>query len=417
MSYPTVTALPRSISYFANRLSNFSRNRVKLNMITSTSATTGSIVTVALPPNSLIDLDSLALFMTITTGTNTTVSSIEDVIHSLQVEIGGKIVDIEEYFNQTAALWNDYQAGKSQIRQVLTKCPTGNAIASVVNTATNGAVKAIFNFPGFLGTVQPRVLDSGKLGEVRLSFRIGGNEVLVASTTTPTLSLSLSNISWECDVLMVDDSYHQIVNAKLNNGDVLELPFQRVVPFIGAPQSLNGATMSFSINTQSLDALIGTCYQSTWKGSTAILVPSTASIETDGESAAVGYVMNPYFARGSANLTGSQFQINSMSYPSYGLTSPESSFVYTQNALVPIYAGANVGLDSMTEYKQFKFANCVRLNMPDDNRLISGLNTNSSNTQIVWSLAGSTDTVVPAVFAVTTSSLLVGAGQQVQVNY
>jgi hypothetical protein len=71
----------------------------------------------------------------------------------------------------------------------------------------------------------------------------------------------------------------------------------------------------------------------------------------------------------------------------------------------------------MIEFKTPRFVHCVRLNMPDDNRLISGLDTNGSNTQITFTAYGASDTVVPAVYAYTTASVLVGAGKQIQVNY
>ena len=55
-----MSTYPRQLSYFVNKVSNFSTNCVKLLPYRVDSVTAGQIVTVDLPANALLDMRTLA---------------------------------------------------------------------------------------------------------------------------------------------------------------------------------------------------------------------------------------------------------------------------------------------------------------------------------------------------------------------
>jgi hypothetical protein len=73
-------------------------------------------------------------------------------------------------------------------------------------------------------------------------------------------------------------------------------------------------------------------------------------------------------------------------------------------------------LDSLSEFKEYAFAKVVRLNHPDEGRLMSGMNTLGASMLGTFTTYGSgSSTVIPAVICMTTSTLQVGAGRQINV--
>ena len=56
-----MSSYPRSLQYFLSRLSGWTSQQVRLNVQGSTSAAASSLVEIALPANTLVDLTSLAV--------------------------------------------------------------------------------------------------------------------------------------------------------------------------------------------------------------------------------------------------------------------------------------------------------------------------------------------------------------------
>lgn len=408
-SYSIPQTIPKSLAYFSNRLANYSRQRVQLNMITSTTVSTGQSFTVELPPNALLDLDTLMMSFTATTtgaaGKKVGYASATDLFHSVQIEANGKIIQSLDYWNQLVNLYNTYQgATRSNINKILLQ-NTDISLAAVAGNPVVGTAKnhAIFGnqWVGILGSIAPRVWDTNIIGSTKLTFRVAGPEVFVSDDTAP--GVTLSNIRFELDVLQLDGIYYDVVNRTLSGGGVLELPFQNYVTFIGSSQAINGATYNFSIATQSLDAVVGTIFDNSgnkWKSYEV----------TNG-------VVN-YFKRGQDTLTDSLLTLNNQNYPAYGKTPLISDAVMSINNLLgysPL-ANTSASLDTLDEYKKNHYVKVVRLNHPDEGRLMSGMNTLGTNFNGQFTVYGTgTDQVVPAVICMTTSTLQVGAGRQINV--
>jgi hypothetical protein len=55
-----MSVYPRNMSTFLNRMTNYNKNNVKMNVLGTPSARNGDVIQVDLPSNSIVDLSSLA---------------------------------------------------------------------------------------------------------------------------------------------------------------------------------------------------------------------------------------------------------------------------------------------------------------------------------------------------------------------
>lgn len=239
-------------------------------------------------------------------------------------------------------------------------------------------------------------------------MRVAGPEAFATNTPATAPGVDITNIRFEVDVLQLDGIYYDVVNRTLSGGGVLELPFQNYNTFIGQSQGINGATINFSLSTQSLDAVVGTFFDnkaSQWKA---------YNVSSNGGATTVAN----YFKKGSASLTDTLLTLNNQNYPCYGKASVISDCVSTINNFVgysPL-ASTAATLDSLSEFQQYHFAKVVRLNHPDEGRLMSGMNTLGANMLGTFTVYGSSsDSVIPCVICMSTSTLQVGAGRQLNV--
>jgi hypothetical protein len=86
--------VPKSVAFAAAKLEGFSRNRFRLETSGATSATAGSVVTINLPENAIIDVKSLRIHMDVTTTKNGTISSklpadVSSLISQFELYVGG----------------------------------------------------------------------------------------------------------------------------------------------------------------------------------------------------------------------------------------------------------------------------------------------------------------------------------------
>ena len=55
-----MSVYPRNMSTFLNRMTNYNKNNVKMNVLGTPTANNGDVIQVDLPTNSIVDLSSLA---------------------------------------------------------------------------------------------------------------------------------------------------------------------------------------------------------------------------------------------------------------------------------------------------------------------------------------------------------------------
>lgn len=412
-----MASYPRNLSYFVKRLANYSRNTSKLQTLNTTSAGPSQIITVDLPNNSLVDLSTLVWYFEGTT--NSTANSctfprnIETLIERVEVEINGQLVSPGcANYSQLWQIISDTTMGDDcrNRRRILQNASNVSAPSANVTTAVPFT---ICNWLGFLGSVQPTVLDTNLLGNVRIRITLASASVLVSSATAVTgASYALANMFFSVDTLSIDDGmYYAIHDGFLSKGGVYEIPFNNFYSFTQAVSSSGSGSVKFSLSTQSLNHLWATF---AYGGTTPQVANTNAGTSL-------------YFLRSACGISGYQFNINNTYVPNFRVDRNlafnllMNSYNLSQDTL----GGIHPNIDTLAKWQNaFWVASCA-LDHPTagDERFISGVNTLGSVAQGYWEydnatvsgtpFDGNAGNAVALIFAQTTAVLQVGAGRQI----
>jgi hypothetical protein len=339
----------------------------------------------------------------------------------------------------------------------------------------NDPLFCVDRFEGFLGTAEPRLLDTSILPEIRVRITLASNNVLstsanvtlgkaagqfsdesVAATssgpgasdapvTGAAYQLSQIHATIEC-IGLADQTYDNMIAAMMSQQGFLEIPYKSYDCF----QDSHTGSSRFTVSTQSLDrvwvAWRDAHYNSQdtplivegYKSSGAFV--SVAAVNADGTNYDIGkpqfdvggslntnkekYV-GRYFnfpepiAHSAAAESGlgwkAQLQLNGAYYPQFAASLPQL-YGITKNS-VP---GRKIKDMSMRQYQKNYCVQCFRLNLIDSEqqRLLSGLDTRSVNLQGILSTQGRGvirhDPNV-CIFTESTATLRVGAGRAVEI--
>lgn len=400
---------PRQLSYFVNKVSNFSTNVVKLLPYRVDTVTAGQIVTVDLPANSLIDMRTLAWHFQMTTsasgGTNnfaTAPQNIESIIDKIQVEINGQTLGSTANLNMVYNALLPVVGGTDMKNKRAVYANAGDVVDPTANL-TNEPF-CIQNWLGFCGSVQPDVIDTALLGNVRLSISLANANVLVkAGTTGPTTaSYTLDNLYFTVNTLSIEDGrFYPLHAAYLSGGGVYEMPFDSYMTSLFSASTMNQSSR-FSISTQSLDMLIGT-FPTAYNTLSAVNTVSKRGAQFD----TVG-----------TGCTSWRFTINNVQYPQYtaGL---DDSYPLMLNALNATQDVTN-GISPLITKASWKSAFCLfaqsfNLGCDSESRVVSGLNTLGSSCQLSFETTGSTAVNYAFMIAKSTSILRVGSGRSLEI--
>lgn len=295
----------------------------------------------------------------------------------------------------------------------LTKDANGNI------TYKNGLPQVVDIFNETLESVEPSILPTYLMNTTVVDVGFGSASCLVAAAanaagSTPTYAVN--NISLQCTVYELGQQYRDYNEQFIADGNLFECPFKGVYSFQGALQTGMDTSMQFAIGTQSLDMLMCCFMDSAYRAPGAV-VPGLNS--------------SKYFQMGKG--TGVRFMnwsINGQQNPAFPVT-PVKAWGQTSNdlGLMEIGRGTWKNLNSYPYYltKAFVWAYSLQLPFAEAlNRAISGLNTLSQNAQLALNVTADYQQVAaaleasyscfPTVFAVTTQSLLIGAGGAVSVQ-
>lgn len=455
------------LSYFLDRLSGFSTNIFRLEPQNATTASPNQIVRVTLPSNALLNLRSFAMHFTATTSSSGATSlarlpdGIESLIDRVEVSCGGVQLSAgANYYNVLCkakkALMDKHSdpvLGHPEI--VRSRSYVNNAdFASATETYTGtNSHFCIDSWDGFLGTAEPKIMDSSLVPDIVVSLYLADINVLAncrgsalsgTPGTTPTnidgdgtgtVSYSLSNIHFTIECLGLQDAtYDNMVSSMIASKGFLEVPFKQYHSF----QDVHTGQMRFSVATQSLDRIWAVQRDGDYAssvGAVQILGYKTAGGFT---SATTGGTPNQDLGRPGFDLGGVldynkekyttahsnfpeatagstyQFQLNGAYIPQFKATFEEMSQI-SQNSIL----GRPQKSHSLATMKGHYAVQCLRLNLPDSefSRTISGLNTRSVSLNGYYNITGlGTNTPTVNLFCETTATLMIGSGRQLSVE-
>lgn len=431
---------PKNLQYVARKLAGFSKQNFKMLTLNMTQAGPSSVITVDLPSNALVDLQTLTMFFKGSTsasgGTAVFSRGIESTIERVEIEINGQLLqgscaNYQQLFQVVADMTMGEDAhGRRKILQ------NGSFINSVGGNQTNTQY-AIHNFLGFVASATPSVIDTSIVGNVRLRITLSPATVLVASAAATALSYSLSDIFFAVDTYSIDDGvFHQMYAKALQSGAILEIPYTNYVSFSSVSSGLNQTTKA-SLSTKSLDRIwaffvTGDARRNGTRGG-ATLDPWTGASTyfTRVGNGTLSYGDSTNSTPVTTAIQGYQFNVNGVYYPNW---KPEGSQAFAQltnalNVSADTLGGIYNGCDTLDKFGQSYWVATHEFCHPEAG-VESGLDTRGNIAQIFFETNGTVTNGtnvnsggganVPSqytclLFAQTTSSLRIGAGRQLEV--
>ena len=422
------------LAYLLDRLSGFSTNTFKLEPQGSNTAVANNIIRITLPANSLVNLRTFALHfnagITAADSHGRLPNKIDSLIERVEVTFGGvQVAAGNNYYNVLRhakdAVMGSYADPVLSHPDVVRNAPyQGVAFAGDLEAA---APYCVSYWEGFLGSVEPQILDLSLLPECVVAIHLAPNSVcidanncndtanFIANNNDAAPVYQLTNIHATIETIgMADGTYDAMVSQIMGKTGFLELPFKQYISFRDS-----NANMRFSVASQSLDRLWLVHHQANHTVANGAV--AVTGYETDAGVQATTFATPDY--RGEKYLS-----------PAFNFEKNAGNNLYQlqlNGALVPQFKASFAQMSQITKQSLEKCDNkhylatmednyavfCVRLNLPGSERLrlISGLNTRGIALNGIYNIDNFANKDV-TIFAEITSTLKIGSGLQLQVD-
>lgn len=390
--------LPRSLSYYVGKVAGFRRQNVKIiPQGLSSGILPSTTVRIVLPSNSLVDLETFALWFDLVVPANNVAPADIDtaLIQSLQVEVGGvQIANISNYNQLMQALWSWTAGSDNRARRAFNQFGNGAVVAPV------GTRKVCMNNWLPLQT-KPAVLDTGLTGDWVITINLASRFILGALTANRA-DYTINNLYGSIDVIsFADDSYSRMLREAVAGGVVLECPFPTAQGYLQLVSSMSQSTR-FVASSGSIDMLIATPVQSAYDSDTN----SATVYSTD---------LTEYFKKEGDNVVDFQFTVNGTAVPAYPVL---QGYLPSWNAqqlgmAYDLLGGHNITDSTRNNEHSAYFLKLNATTLPDE-RLISGLSTALTNAQFEFKTTGTAQSIIVFVWCMMTSVLRVGASRQIE---
>jgi len=414
---PTQT-YPANLSYAISKMTGFSKQTVKLVPSKDSSISPGETITIDLPSNALVDLATLQLHTTVTTtATGTTnVAAMpskhsENMIAKIAVSVNGVQLMSSGDLPLIQTMLLNLNAGTDCTgrRTPYSLGADLGASGDSGNASVTSKAVVVSNWAGFLGSVQPRVLDTALTGSIRVDITFSGEGIMcVKNHSDNTGSISIDTAHATVDVLGInDDAYYKSTQSFLQAGNTLELPFQTWISTLNSVSSTSQTTR-FSVNTGSLDMVLA-CF------------PENYTVNTVGLANDTMHQANTLKMTSGGDVDTYQFSVNNITYPAYAPGASEAfpllmSAFRVNNDLL---GGCDPNITTDAIYKSDSFICGYKFNAEGVD--ISGISTLGSSAQIAFqTVATSGSSKDPGycfLAALCSSVLRISAGQSISVIY
>lgn len=320
--------VPDSLKFYVNRLA-FSKNRVRLQALSSTEASSGSQVIVRLPSNTLVNLASLTMTGAVRAYFSSTPTADDGValptnydfsfIETLSlIANGGIITQPFVNYKLLGTILNDVQ-GSYQMDQKRSALQ-GSLPGPIESRGTNAPADqggwvpfSINNWISATQTMAPSYISTNLLGDLELRLTMADNSVVQSGSVSDGTAPSVNTAAWEMKNInfyietaaIGNNLVDQAVAAKLAAGEPINVPFENVFSF---SQTNNGHTFNqrFSVSSQSVNKILVTTQALTDIGS--------------GQKTFVNGIPQA-LTRSALGATQAQFSVNNQYSPNYQIDS------------------------------------------------------------------------------------------------
>ena len=445
--------IPNNMRMAAVKMSNYSRNRFRLETTSNDNAKAGRIVTVNLPEGGAIcDLKSFKMHMDVAT-TQATVGG-RTVYGRLPADASSLISRVEVYLNgiqlmQGAAEYN------TLCRLLKIGRSSRDKDSSIDRSLSHGAITmadavedvsvVMSDWKGFLGETSCRFIDTGLLGQLQVRLTFAGNEVLVpketgvgigtnltdanARTAASQVEYSVSNIFFTIDTIQVDPMYSEMLRQRLSQEESISIIYKEYYTFSLDNITTGSHTTRFSLSSGSIDKMYATFRDSNHQtvGVKGHTMPA-ATFSDLGVSNAARFMSFDSATSRAGNLRYA-YSINSVRHPQYRADISDALFdvAYVNNKVYDDSAGTMI--TAMSQFHEGMFMIPLLLNHPGEPIACkSGYDSRGINTNLTLEVSGqvpptanaaaqTTASISSFILCETSSELKIGLGRSVAIHF
>lgn len=330
--------VPEALRFYASRLS-FSKNRVRLQSLSSQTANSNGQIIVRLPSNTMLNMASLTMTGSVRAsisgaganeGIALPINLDYSFIESLSLISNGGIIS-QPFLNYKliANVLNDVYGGDEKISNrngLQGSLPSPLINYSVIAALVGGAASAYtpFSINSWISatqSMQPSYINTNLLGDLELRLTLTDNSILQSGNITT--GASVADLQNRCQWDMKDINFYietasvqntileQAIDAKLKAGEPLVIPFENVFSF---QQNNSGGSFNqrFSVSSQSINKIIA-------------VTQLTTDVVNDGTQKKWFNGVPQALRRNSNTATQCQFSVNNQYSPNYLINSELNS--------------------------------------------------------------------------------------------
>ena len=444
--------IPSNMRIASAKMSNYNRNRFRLETVSSDTAGPNRVVSVNLPEGgALVDAKSFKMHFDVTTTSVTTGSA--TVAARLPADASSLISRVEIYINGVQI--NQGAAEYGTIARILKigRC-SRDKDGSIDRALHHGAVDptdgvetvslVMSDFLGLLGESSCRFIPTDLVGQVQVRLTFAGNEVLVpkestvavgthfwsadARTSAAAVSYSVSNIFFTCDSIQVDDMYHKMLRQRLSEEEFIPIRYKEYYQFSLDNISTPSHTTRFSLSSSSIDKIYATFRDSNHQtaGIKGHQMDATFTDNLCSNALRFRSFDSETTREGTMRY---QFSVNNVAHPQYRAGTRDALFdnAYVNDKVHDASQGNLI--TSLAQFNDGLFVIPLILNHPGEPIAVrSGLNSKGISTMLSLSVSGqvmptvnadaqTTASISSFIVAETTAELRVGLGRTTAIDF
>jgi len=429
--------IPENVRYLVDSMSQYSRNRFRLETVSAQTAGPGRIVTVNLPEGACLDLKSFRFHFDVNgVGAGTGADEVhailpndaaQSMIQRVEVLINGIACQqgANEY-NTLAQIKKLAEGTQDRWSSVDSLCSGAAVNPALPGTASSNESLVLQDWCGILGESSTRFIDSSVFGQIQVRLTLCPTSVLIplqegqqlgaaytsaaAANNAPNISYEVSNMFFTIDSVSLNPIYNRMLRDRLENDDFLPLNFKEYYSFALDSITSGASTPRFSVSSGSIDKLYGTYRDSNYLS--AGILPHQLGGAGGAGAGYAAWVTNYLrfrslntFVAGGTQLAGAlryNWSINNVQMPQYraDLLDAACDVSYAQDKVGMEARGTLIS--SKDTMNDGKFVCSQTLNHPTRWGVgcQSGFNSRGINTMMTWNVTGQTmtanDPYVPA---------------------
>lgn len=400
-----MSALPPSLSVSLKKF-QVSSHSVQRVIAPSTSYLGGSSIILNLPRTGVIDLQSLSLLATINvtgTGTIKTLPFHSQLFRKVSVFVGGNQLSLSQLsdYGFVYGLTRQYGANKTYNDFQQTILKAGNV---TLTTATDASIVLAVDFLGFLSGKHLRYLPLDIMPEMYIQVDLKPLSSWVTATTATAGTLSDVRLIYT-RIDMENNLLNSLYADRISKQSI-QIPYEDIRYIEGGQVTASASTVTVTVNSQSVDYIMGTHRPDYSAGLTTAL----------------------YLANNGGSGNTNQMFWNGVPLSGWSLT-VEDSLCATMGALnasgnmlfAPDFSVDGAVSASGNDYRDSYFANFHRLKFDtesmDGSGWVTGINTFGAGAVVDMVTSGSTSTTRRPVLVIYSTGIMeLGQGKQVLVT-